>query len=536
MLLDPESFREHDSDVTAIDPLDFVGRRPYRSRIIESQRRTGLTEAAVSGTGSLFGREIAIVVLDFSFLGGSVGVVAGERLARAFERAARRRIPLVAVYSSSGTRMQEGLLALFQVPRVAAAAEQLRRAGVPHVAIATDPTTGLLYSGILNLADYLIAEPGAVLGYAAMRVLQEREQLPEGAHTSEAHLQHGLVDAVVPRPELREVVGAVLDVLLSSYRLSPARRVRLRESGHTYRSAWEQVQLSRHEGRPTAAELALAIVSPFVELRGDRCGADDASVVAGFGSLAGQSLVVIAHNRRPKDGSGWVHASGLRKARRAIELASRFELPILTLIDTPGFDPSHENEESGLGAAATECLRALLTAPVPTVAVVTGEGGSEAAMVFSVADRLLMLDNAVFEVIRPEDAAAILFGEDRERGPEEAAERLRLTSHDCLRLRVIDDTVPEPREGAHVRRDEAARLLRRALIRHLVEVQKEKPGRRLKRRLHRYRSLGPVHTSLRGRIERRVAHLADAAAGWWERMRRRTERRSPLHGDEQIPL
>lgn len=536
MLLDPESFREHDSDITAIDPLDFVGRRPYRARVIEAQRRTGLTEAALTGTGSLFGREVSVVVLDFAFLGGSVGVVAGERIARAFERAARRRIPLLAVYSSAGTRMQEGLLALFQVPRVAAAADELRRAGVPHVAIATDPTTGLLYSGILNLADYLVAEPGAIVGYAAMRVLQERGDLPEDAHTSEAHLAHGLVDAVVPRPELREVVGAVLDVLLSSYRLSPARRVRLREAGHTYRSAWEQVQLSRHEGRPTAAELALAIVSPFVELRGDRCGDDDPSVVAGFGSLAGQSMVVVAHNRRPKEGSGWVRASGLRKAKRAIELAVRFDLPIVTFIDTPGFDPSHGNEEAGLGASATECLRALLTAPVPTVAVITGEGGSEAAMVLSVADRLLMLDNAVFEVVRPEDAAAILFGQGREGGPEEVAERLRLTSHDCLRLRVIDDTVPEPREGAHVRREEAARLLRRALIRHLVEIQRERPGRRLKRRLQRYRALGPVHTSLRGRIERRLAHLTDAAAGWWERVRRRTDRRGAIDVSEQIPL
>ncbi|MCS7295227.1 MAG: carboxyl transferase domain-containing protein [Chloroflexota bacterium] len=534
LLADPGTFEPHDDDVSALDPLDFALRRPYRSRIIEAQRRTGLTEAALTGTAAMFGREVVLGAIDYGFLGGSIGVAAGERLARAFERAARRRAPLIIVYSSAGTRMQEGLLALMQVPRVAAAARALARARVPHVAVLTDPTTGLAYVGLANVADYLIAEPNAVLGYAALRVVEEaqREGLPEGAHSSASHAAAGLVDAVIARPDLRDALGLVLDVMMNSYRLSPSREARIREGGHTYRAAWEQVQLSRHEGRPTAAEFALGVVSPFVELRGDRCGTDDDSVVAGIGSLAGQSVVVIAHNRRSRTGQAWVRAAGLRKARRAIALASRFDLPLLAFIDTPGFEPTLENEEAGLGAAATAVVRDLLDVNVPTLAVITGEGGSEAAMTFAIADRVLMLDNAVFEVIRPEDAAGILAG--RPAGAQETrdvAERLRLTSHDCLRLRVIDATVPEPADGAHANRDEAIRLLRRALIRHLVDVQRQRPGRRLKQRWRRYRELGPVHTSVRGKLERRLAHLGERVT----ELRSRLRRRGPRYRNDDVP-
>ena len=133
-----------------------------------------------------------MVVLDFSFLGGSIGVAAGERLARAFEKAAARRAPLITVCSTSGTRMQEGMLALMQVPRViAAAAHRLKRSGMPYIAVATDPTTGSAYSGFVNLADYIVAEPNALIGYAALRASSRSrppDDLPAGAHTSESHL------------------------------------------------------------------------------------------------------------------------------------------------------------------------------------------------------------------------------------------------------------------------------------------------------------------------------------------------------------
>ncbi len=540
-LLDAGTFHEDDRGVTALDPLSFQSKQPYRSRVINAQRRTGLAEAALTGTGAIMGREVVVAVLDFSFLGGSIGVAAGERLARAFEKAADRRAPLVSVCSTSGTRMQEGLLALMQIPRVVAASQRHHRAGLAHLSVLTDPTTGSAYTGFVSLADFVIAEPNALLGYAAMRVLQEHtgDEMPRDAHTSEWHLAHGLIDAVIARPQLRDSVASLLDLLLNDYHLSAGKQQRPAPPAHSERAAWQQVQLSRHRLRPTAIDLITQMTTSFVPIHGDRSGVDDPAIVAGIGSLGGESAVLIGQVR-PHDGnkrSGLIQAAGFRKARRAIGLGGKFGLPVVTLIDTAGADPSLEGETKGLGQAVAECMAAMLEVPSPTVAAIIGEGNSEGAVAMAVADRVVMLDNAVYEVIRPEDAAAILFqGAER---AEEAAERLRITSHDCLRLGIVDATVPEPGEGAHTDHAETARLLRRTIVRNLVPLRRQRTKKLLERRYMRYRQIGSTHSWIRGRLERRLAHLSDRVAGAMSRFRNRSSllRRRADYGEEtDIPV
>ncbi len=541
-LLDAGSFSEDDRGVTAIDPLSFQGRQSYRSRVINAQRRTGLAESALTGTGAIFGRDIVIAVLDFSFLGGSIGVVAGERLARAFEKAAARRVPVVTVCSTSGTRMQEGLLALMQVPRVIAAAGLHAKTGLPHIAVLTDPTTGSAYAGFLSLADFLIAEPNALVGYAALRALQETEEqdLPAGAHTSESHLEHGLIDAILSRAQLRESLALLLDLILKDFQLSAPHQLREGKTAHSVHAAWQQVQISRHEQRPTATDFIANMTTSFVALHGDRSGVDDPSVVAGFASLGGEAVMIVGENRAhgaPAGGDGWVRPAGFRKATRAINLAAKFELPLVTLIDTAGAHPSLESEQSGLGHAIAECIATMAAVPVPTIAAIIGEGNSEAAVALGAADRVLMLDNAVYEVIRPEDAAKILYQEAGRAG--EAAERLRLTSHDCLKLHIADVTVPEPGEGAHVDHTEAALLLRRAILRELTRVQRTRTKRRLEQRYQRYREIGSTRSRLRGTVERRLAHLFDRMGGMRDRLRSRSSnlRRRVEFGDHpDIPV
>lgn len=522
-LLDPGSFHEDDRGVTAIDPISFHGKQSYRSRIISAQRRTGLTESALTGTGSILGRDIVIAVLDFSFLGGSIGVVAGERLARAFEKAASRRSAVVVVCSTSGTRMQEGLLALMQAPRVAAAAARHSRSGLPFVSVLTDPTTGSAYTGFVNLADIIVAEPNALLGYAALRALQETRgsDLPAHAHTSESHLERGLIDAVIPRPQLRDALAMILDLLLNDVQVTSLRDVREGHATHAQMPAWQQVQISRHEQRPTSSEFIARMTSSFVTLRGDRTGQDDAAVVAGVGSLNGTSIMFVAQERAHdgNESDGYIRAAGFRKARRAIRLAGKLRLPIVTLIDTAGAHPTLESEEAGLGHAIAHCMATMLDAPVPTLTVITGEGNSEAAVALAVADRVLMLENAVYEVIRPEDAATILYQEAGRAG--EAAERLRLTSHDCLKLGITDRTIAEPRDGAHTDHAEATELLRRGILREMSAIRRLRPKRRLDRRYARYREIGSTRSWLRGRLERQMAHFFDRVGGMTDRVRPR---------------
>ncbi|MCC6958457.1 MAG: acetyl-CoA carboxylase carboxyl transferase subunit beta [Dehalococcoidia bacterium] len=532
-LMDVGSFHEDDRGVTSIDPLSFRDKQSYRSRVINAQRRTGLTESALTGTGTIYGRDIVIAVIDFAFLGGSIGVAAGERLARAFEKAISRRVPVVVVCSTSGTRMQEGLLALMQGPRIAAAVQRHDRAGLPYIAVLSDPTTGSAYTGFVNLADMILSEPNALVGYAALRALEEAAgaELPEGAHTSEAHLQHGLIDAVVPRSQLRDSLAQLLDLLMNDYRLQANKDRREGHTQHSLRNAWQQVQLSRHADRPTGADLVSRMTSSFVALHGDRSGSDDPAIMAGLGTLAGEAVMFAAQVRSAGE-HGRISTAGFRKARRAMHLAKKFDLPLITFIDTDGADPSLANEEAGLGYAVAQCTAAMLELPVPTVAVIIGEANSEGAMAMAVADRVLMLDNAVYEVIRPEDAAMILYGGASSAG--EAAERLRLTSHDCLRLGIIDQTVAEPGEGAHTDHAETALILRRAILRELARTQRVRSKRRLEQRYTRYRSIGSTRSWLRGRLERRLAHFTDRLGGWMDRMRDRSSmrRRYEFGGDE----
>jgi acyl-CoA carboxylase subunit beta len=540
-LLDLGSFHEDDRGVTAIDPLSFQGGHSYRARVINAQRRTGLAESALTGTGAIFGRDVVIAVLDFSFLGGSIGVVAGERIARAFEKATARRIPVVTVCSTSGTRMQEGLLALMQEPRVIQAGQRHAKAGLPHIAVLTDPTTGSAFAGFISLADIVIAEPNALVGYAAMRALQESEgqDLPPGSHTSESNLSRGLIDAVVPRAQLRDSVGLLLDLLLNDYRLSAPRKMHEGKAVHSNRPAWQQVQISRHELRPTARDFIARMTASFVELHGDRSGEDDPAIIAGLASLGGEAVMIVGENRPHTRGAGdgWIQPAGFRKAKRAMELAARFQLPLITLIDTSGAHPSLESEQSGLGHAIADCMATLLELPVPTIAVITGEGNSEAAVALAVADRVLMLDNAVYEVIRPEDAARILYQEAGRAG--EAAEGLRLTSHDCIRLGIVDGTVTEPGDGAHTDHAEAALLLRRAILRELTRVQRLRAKTRMDRRYARYREIGSTRSWLRGRLERRLAHFFDRLGGMRNRLLRRPApfgRRGDYGDEPHIPV
>jgi acetyl-CoA carboxylase carboxyl transferase subunit beta len=540
-LLDTGSFHEDDRGVTSIDPISFQGKQSYRSRVISAQRRTGLAESALTGTGLLFGRDIVIAVLDFSFLGGSIGVVAGERLARAFEKATARRVPVVTVCSTSGTRMQEGLLALMQVPRVMAAATRHARTGLPHIAVLTDPTTGSAYAGFLSLADVIIAEPNALMGYAALRALQESagHDLPPGAHTSESHLERGLVDAVVPRPQLRDSLALLLDLIINDYRLTAPRDVRESHAVHSTRAAWQQVQISRHELRPSARDFIAHMTTSFAELHGDRSGRDDHAIVAGFASLGGEAVVIVGQNRPPSGGpnEGWISPAGFRKARRAMNLAAKFQLPLVTLIDTTGASPALEEEQHGIGYAIASCMATMLDLPVPTVAIITGEGNSEGAVALAVADRVLMLDNAVYEVVRPEDAAEILYGEPGRAG--EAAERLRLTSHDCVKLGIVDGTVSEPGEGAHTDHTEAALLLRRSILRELTRLQNTRTKKLLERRYERYRETGSTRSHVRGTLERRLAHLFDRVGGARDRLLRRSSsfRRRADYGEHpDIPV
>ena len=213
MLFDDGKYEERDANLAPVDPLNFVDTMPYRERLAKSQKATGLRDAVIVGKGKLGGRPLVIAAMEFKFMGGSMGSVVGEKVTRAIEHCLENRLPLLIVSCSGGARMQEGALSLMQMAKVSAALAQLDDARLPYISLLTNPTTGGVTASFAMLGDLNIGEPGALIGFAGARVIEQtiRQKLPKGFQRSEFLLKHGMLDAVVDRRELREFLTSVLE-------------------------------------------------------------------------------------------------------------------------------------------------------------------------------------------------------------------------------------------------------------------------------------------------------------------------------------
>ncbi|WP_018501318.1 acetyl-CoA carboxylase carboxyl transferase subunit [Parafrankia discariae] len=502
LLLDEGSVEVVDTPVTAADPLEFVDTRPYADRLRSARASTGLSEAVVVARGRIEGAPVVTAVMDFRFLGGSLGAAVGEAITGACEIALRERTPLLLVTASGGARMQEGALSLMQMAKTAQAIGQLDEAGVLTVSLITDPTFGGVAASFATLTDVIIAEPGARLGFAGARVIEQtiRQTLPPGFQTAEFLLAHGVVDLISPRAQLRPTLARLLGVATrrpGSVPVTPGDEgdgvvrdpARLAD-----RHPWEAVRLARRLGRPSTLDYVGALVEDWTELHGDRAATDCPAMVAGLGRLDGTPVVVIGTQKGhtatelATRSYGMPSPGGYRKAARVMRLAAKLGLPVITLIDTAGAHPGIEAEQNGQAVAIAENLRLMAGLPVPVVAVVTGEGGSGGALALAVADRVLMCANAIYSVISPEGCAAILW-KDPSAGPDAAA-ALRVDARALLTAGIVDGVIPEPDGGADVDPLAAADALRAALTGTLAELTPLDPPTLVTARRARFRRFG----------------------------------------------
>jgi acetyl-CoA carboxylase carboxyl transferase beta subunit len=431
-IVDAGSFETLGGIPTAVDPLGYPG---YAEARAAARERSGSAEAVVTGAASIGGVPVEVAAFDFSFLGGSMGTAAGEQLALALERAAVRRVPFVLRTATGGARMQEGMASLAQMPKVVAARLALADAALPFVAVLGGPTTGGVLAALAALADVTIAEVGATVGFAGPRVVRAATGAApsERSHTAESALDNGLVDAVVGPGELRAELARLLAILAAPAR--PSEAVPPPLPPPQPHDPWESLQSIRSPEWPRAPRLAREATGSFFELRGDRAGSEDPSCVAGIGTLGGARVLVLAldHERRPGP-------AAYRKAARCVHLAGRLGIPVVTLVDTPGADPSEESEAGGIAWAIAALFEAMLSVPVPVVAVLTGEGGSGGALAFAAGDVLLAYEGAVFAVIAPELAAEILW-RDADRAAD-AARLLKMGAAALLDLGICDAVLP----------------------------------------------------------------------------------------------
>lgn len=502
-VVDHGSFRETERRLRAGNPIGFTdGVKSYDQLVASAEAATGLVEAVVTGTATILGHPVVLAVFDFRFMGGSMGSGAGEKLARAFDLARRLRKPAVVVCSSGGARIQEGMVALFQMAKTALFAAQLRERGVPLVTVLCDPTMGGVLASFASLGDVIVAEPHSRISFVGPRVHRQAvgDAAPPGI--AEFALQHGMIDAIVARPELRLWLGRLAGMLHRDEHAS-GRKVRLPAFAPQLDRnlpVWEMVEIARHPARPSGRALVGSVFGEIFELHGDRVGEDDDSIVAALARIGDRVVVAVAQDRRSQHG-GRTRPSGYRKAQRAFTMAERFNLPLVTMIDTPGAATDEEAEAGGITAAVAESLARLGRLRTRIVNVVVGEGGSGGALALSIGDRVLMLENAIFSVIGPEAASSILY-HDREH-TKELAGRLKLTAPDLLRLRIIDRVVPE-QPPAHEAPEVMAAVLRHALTDELAHLDGVSIKELLERRESRYRHAHAV----KGRL-----HLFSRAAG-----------------------
>jgi acetyl-CoA carboxylase carboxyl transferase subunit beta len=515
MLADPGTFREVDRKLISVDPLQFMDRKPYRERLVEARRQTGLREAVTTGYCRIAGRRVVIAVFDFGFLGGTMGSVVGEKVANAFEHATRRRVPMVSVAASGGARMQEGMLSLMQMAKVSAAAARHDSEGLAFISVLTDPTFGGVTASFASLGDVIIAEPGAQIGFVGPRVIEQTTGTPPppDSHRAETVLRAGMIDLIVPRDRLRETVAYLVGHLSGGKRAGGAPSKISSAPRPRALAAWAQVQLARLSARPQSRDYIDAMTARFVELHGDRQGGDDPAIVGGLAELDGEIVVIVGNQRghSPEESEaaseGMAYPEGYRKALRLMTLGAKFQLPVVTLIDTRGANQSYEAEQRGIAQALARNLATMSCLPTPIVSVIIGEGGSGGALALGLADRVLMLEHAIYSVISPEGAAAILFRDANK--AEELSESLKLTARDLLRLGVIDGIVPEPEGGAHLDPQSAAAILQQHLRAALRDLRRVPRRRLLARRYAKYRHVGRVGVYWREIVRREMQEALD---------------------------
>jgi acetyl-CoA carboxylase carboxyl transferase beta subunit/acetyl-CoA carboxylase carboxyl transferase alpha subunit len=498
-LVDAGSAVPIESGATVHDPLEFTDRVPYPQRLAAASAETGMADTVHVVRATVRGRPSVIAVMDFRFLGGSLGAAAGEAIVAGAEAALAERLPLIIVTASGGARMQEGAISLMQMAKTANAMAALDEAGLLTITLVTDPTFGGVAASFATLSDVIIAEPGARMGFAGRRVIEQTiaGRLPDRFQTAELLLEHGLVDDVISRLELPHTISLLLAAQQPADREPPPESLLLRDPDLVEQKPVGQVlKLARDSLRPTVADHIAAWCDSFVPLHGDRASEDCPAVIGGIADLGGTRVMLIGHQKGHttdelvRNNFGMASPAGYRKAIRLMRLAAKLRLPLVSLVDTPGAQPGVDAERHGQAHAIAECLRVMGGLPVPVLSVILGEGGSGGAIALAAANRVLMLENAIYSVISPEGCAAILWR--RPEATAEATAALRLDARSLLRLGVVDGVVREPEGGAHTDPARATGLVGDAVRSVLHELEQIDSDQLVAMRRARFREFGRI--------------------------------------------
>lgn len=405
-VVDQGSFVSWDTEPEQPDVSD-----EYARDLAKARERSGADESVVTGAGLIRGRRAALIVSEFSFLAGSIGHAAAQRIVAAVERATAEGLPLLAGPASGGTRMQEGTLAFLSMVKITGAVRAHRQAGLPYLVYLRHPTTGGVMASWGSLGHINVAEPGSLLGFLGPRVYEALygEAFPENVQVAENLFHKGLIDGVVEPGDLADLVGRALDILSPggpvAARPAPPETLNVRPSTV---DAWTSIGISRRPRRPDLRQLLKVGATDALPLNGTGQGEKDPGLLLALARFGTQSCIVLGHARPLRKDAAGMGPGSLREARRGMKLAEELRLPLLTVIDTAGAALSQEAEEGGLAGEIARSLHELIGLESPSVSVLLGQGAGGGALALLPADRTIAAQHSWLSPLPPEGASAIV--------------------------------------------------------------------------------------------------------------------------------
>ena len=465
IISDFNTFKEINKNLSIRKPELLNLDEDYKKNVRKTRKRTGLEEAAITGVCNIGGIKTVIILLDFGFMGGSMGLIVGEKISKAFNYASRNKLPVVSMISSGGKRIQEGLFSLVQMIKTVISTKELENKELPHITLFSNPSGGQVYGSFANRADFKLAEPGAIIGLFPLNELIDNAKVKSKIDiSSENFFRKGLIDKIVSRNTLKVELFTILENIISNNKIP--KKIDLSIPSIKFnRSTKNKKEIEK--GRPTAKVYIEKVFEDFIQL-GNQIGNDQ--VISGLAKIASQPVIIIGQNyqRNLSSDKGLVTNNDLLKIEKFIYISDKFKIPIVFFVDNKGFEISFKNEIAGLGNRLSKVIQDLSSHKQQIISIIIGETTSEASVLFLVSDVVMMLENSIFW---PNNQNLDIDF---------------LTSKECLDNNLIDLIIPEPPLGAGKGPEDMARLIKISLLNSFSSLNSINSNRLLKNRNRKF--------------------------------------------------
>ena len=474
VISDQGSFVEFNKNISVRKPKNLKLNPNYKKNVKNTRERTGLEEAVVTGTCNIGGIKTVIILLDFGFLGGSMGIIVGEKISKAFSYSKKNSLPVLSVISSGGRRVQEGIFSLIQMIKTTNATDELNDKKLPHIALLTNPSGGQVYSSFAVSADIKIAEPGAIIGmFSRNEIGKTSIDNKEIDLTSENFFENGLIDNIVTRNNLKKEIASILESLTSTDKIPKKVDLELPEIEFIKSNQTKKIEKSR----PSAKQYFYSIFDDVIPLKDN---SEKNLSTLGIAKLGSQSIIYLVQNfqRINKTNGGKLNINDFEKIKDAIRFSKKFKLPIIFFVDNKGINNTFENEISGIANSLAENIKLLSNHDEPLISIITGETTSEGSLPYFISDSVLMLEYSILNTGLDSKGKDIL------------------DSYDCLDIGIIDKIIKEPPLGASKGLEDMSRLIKINIINELSILNYTSKRKLIRTRIRKFQEIDMRHTKL----------------------------------------